>query len=70
MEAGEVLDEDIVRAALQRDVVVAGVDFTIPNDDSLAAGVYGIGVGGIAGSDNAEVFDGDVLAAGDEVKHG
>ena len=35
------------------------------DDDSLAAGVHGIGVGRIARSQDVDVFDGDVLPARD-----
>ena len=61
VQAGEVFDQHVVRAALQRDVVVAGIDLAFADDDALAAGIHGIGVGRVAGRDDAEVFDGDVL---------
>ena len=71
VEASEVFDEHVAGPALEGDVVVAAVDFALADDDSLAADVDGVGVGGVAGGDDADVFDRDIFAiARHEMKTG
>src|SRR5262249_32187408 len=68
-QAREVFDEYVVRAALQRDVVIAGIDLAVENDDLLAADVDGVGVRRIARRHDADVFDRDIAAfARDQVE--
>ena len=68
VEAGEVLNEDVVAAVFERHVVVADVELALADDDALAAGINSVGVGRVARRDDAEILQGDVLAAGGEVK--
>lgn len=70
VQADEVLDEHVMGAALQGDVVVTGVNFAMADDDASAAGIHGVGVGRITGRDNADVFNRDVLPARNQVKAG
>ena len=69
---GAVLDEGIGDARLDEDVVVAGVDIAVPDEEIGARpGVDGIGIGGIERRADLHPLDGEIGdVARHEVEHG